>query len=62
MIANIFFGSKEIKRDNLKDIRDPYNNKVVSKYSLCNKNDAIEILDLAKKMLRLLKIFYYIKE
>ena len=49
MNANIFLGSKEIKRTELKEIINPYTHKVVSKYPLCTKEDTLEALKIAQK-------------
>ena len=49
MTANIFLGSNEIKRDDLKQIVNPYSKKVVSKYPLCTKDDTLKALQIAKK-------------
>jgi len=49
MIANIFLGSKEVSRDELQEIINPYSNKVVSKYPLCTVEDTKEALNIAKK-------------
>jgi len=49
MKANIFFGSTEEKRDNLKEIINPYSKEVVSLYPLCTKEDTIKALQIAKE-------------
>jgi len=49
MIANIFFGTTEEKRDNLTTIMNPYSNKVVSSYPSCTKDDALKALKIAQK-------------
>ena len=48
MIAKIFFGSIEEEREELIDIKNPYNSKVVSKYPICGENDALKALNIAK--------------
>jgi acyl-CoA reductase-like NAD-dependent aldehyde dehydrogenase len=55
MIANIYFGSKEIKRDKLEDILNPYSKKVVSKYPLCSKDDTEKALKIAEKASKIAK-------
>ncbi|WP_297524752.1 aldehyde dehydrogenase family protein [Sulfurovum sp.] len=49
MIANIFFGSNEELRAELKDILNPYSKKVVAKYPLCTREDTLKVLDIAQK-------------
>jgi acyl-CoA reductase-like NAD-dependent aldehyde dehydrogenase len=49
MIANIFFGSKEVTREILEDINNPYSKKIVSKYPLCTKEDTTKALEIAQK-------------
>ena len=49
MIANIFLGSNEIKRDKLENIINPYTKKIVSKYPLCTKEDTLKALNIAQK-------------
>ncbi len=49
MTANIFFGSKEESRDNLKNILNPYSKKVVSSYPLCTAEDTKKALKIAQK-------------
>lgn len=49
MTANIFFGSKEESREELKDILNPYSKKVVAKYPLCTREDTLKVLDIAQK-------------
>lgn len=48
MIANIFFGSNEVKRENLENRVNPFSNKVVSKYPLCTKEDTLKALQIAQ--------------
>ncbi len=47
MNANIFFGSQEVARDELIEIKNPYDFKVVSKYPLCDRDDALKALKIA---------------
>ena len=47
MIAKIFFGSVEEEREELIEIKNPYNSKVVSKYPICEENDALKALNIA---------------
>ena len=49
MIANIFFGSKEVSRKKLENIRNPYSKEVVSKYPICTKEDTLKALKIAQK-------------
>ena len=49
MIANIFFGDQEEKRDNLIDIVNKFTEKVVSKYPKCTSEDAKKALLIAEK-------------
>jgi acyl-CoA reductase-like NAD-dependent aldehyde dehydrogenase len=49
MIANIFFGSEEITRDELSEIINPYTNEVVTKYPKCTKEDTLKALQIAKR-------------
>ena len=49
MDANIFFGSKEVVRDTLSKIHNPYTKKVVSKYPKCTKEDTLKALQIAQK-------------
>jgi len=46
--AKIFFGSTEESRDNLVEIVNPYDGKVVSKYPVCTPEDAKKALEIAK--------------
>lgn len=48
MIANIFFGDREVERDIKKDIKNPYTRDIVSQYSICHKNDSLKALEIAK--------------
>lgn len=48
MVANIFFGSNEIKREKVQNRVNPYTNEVVSKYPLCDKEDTLKALEIAK--------------
>jgi len=49
MIANVFFGSSEESRDELRDIENPYSKKVVAKYPLCTAEDTVKALKIAQK-------------
>jgi acyl-CoA reductase-like NAD-dependent aldehyde dehydrogenase len=49
MIANIFFGSCEERRDVLSNRINPFTKEVVSKYPLCTKEDTIKALKIAQK-------------
>ncbi len=49
MVANIFFGSQEVSRENLSDIVNPFTNKVVTRYPKCTKEDTLEALKIAQK-------------
>lgn len=49
MTANIFFGSQEVKRDNLQSIVNPYSKEVVSQYPMCTKEETLKALEIAKK-------------
>jgi acyl-CoA reductase-like NAD-dependent aldehyde dehydrogenase len=49
MIANIFFGSQEEKRENLENILSPYNKEIVSQYPLCSVDDTKKALNIAKE-------------
>jgi acyl-CoA reductase-like NAD-dependent aldehyde dehydrogenase len=48
MLANIFFGSTEEKRENLENILNPYDKKIVSKYPLCDEEDTLKALKIAQ--------------
>ncbi len=48
MIANIFFGSEEIKRDKLENILNPFSKKVVSSYPICTREDTLKALKIAQ--------------
>jgi acyl-CoA reductase-like NAD-dependent aldehyde dehydrogenase len=48
MVAKIFFGSQEVIKDNLQERINPFSNQVVSQYPLCNKEDTIKALQIAK--------------
>ncbi len=49
MEAKIFFGSTEVSKTTLHDITSPYSNAVVSRYPMCNADDAKEALEIAKR-------------
>ena len=46
--ALILFGSEAQNREEKVEIRSPYDGKVVSKYPLCNADDALRALEIAK--------------
>jgi len=47
--VKIFFGSTKEKRDETKEIRSPFDNKVVTNVPICNRDDASRALDIAKE-------------
>ncbi len=49
MEAKIFFGDVEVTKTQWGEIENPYNGKVVSKYPICDENDAKEALKIAQK-------------
>ncbi len=49
MVANIFFGSEEVKRDKLENILNPYSKEVVSSYPMCTADDTLKALKIAQK-------------
>ncbi len=49
MECKIFFGDVEVGKTKYHDIRNPYTNKVVSTYPVCDESDAKEALKIAKK-------------
>jgi acyl-CoA reductase-like NAD-dependent aldehyde dehydrogenase len=49
MVANIFFGSDEVKRENLTNIINPYTNQIVSSYPSCTKEDTLKALSIANE-------------
>lgn len=49
MNANIFFGSDEVRREELNAIVNPFTNKEVSFYPMCTKQDTLKALEIAKK-------------
>jgi acyl-CoA reductase-like NAD-dependent aldehyde dehydrogenase len=49
MVANIFFGSKEVSKDKLENIINPFTKQIVSKYPMCTKEDTIKALNIAQK-------------
>jgi acyl-CoA reductase-like NAD-dependent aldehyde dehydrogenase len=48
MVANIFFGSQKVQRDELHEIKNPFSKEVVSKYPMCTKEDTLKALEIAK--------------
>jgi len=55
MVANIFFGSEEIKREQLESRINPYTNKIVSQYPICTKEDTLKALEIAKQASKTMK-------
>jgi len=49
MIANLYFGSLEITKEEYQDRVNPYSKKVVSKVAVCNADDANKALNIAKE-------------
>lgn len=49
METKIFFGDVEVTTTKVGEIKNPYNEKVVSTYPICNANDAKEALKIAQK-------------
>ena len=49
MVANIFFGSDEVKREKLTNIINPYTNQIVSSYPSCTKEDTLKALSIANE-------------
>ncbi len=47
--AKLLMGSSEESRDELGTISNPYSGEVVSRYPICNRDDAIKALEIAKK-------------
>jgi len=47
--AKIYFGSTIATKDEKKEIKSPFNDKVVSIYPKCDENDAIKALNIAKE-------------
>jgi acyl-CoA reductase-like NAD-dependent aldehyde dehydrogenase len=48
-VAKIFFGSEEVSRDELIEIKNPFTNEVVSKYPKCDAKDAKKALSIAQE-------------
>ena len=48
MDAKIFFGSKEAVKENFSERKSPYDSKVVSRAPICNEEDALKALEIAK--------------
>ena len=48
MNAKIFFGSIEVEREKLSERNSPYDGKVVSTAPICDANDALKALEIAK--------------
>ncbi len=49
MEAKIFFGDVEVGKTKISEIYNPYNNKLVSQYPVCDASDAKEALKIAQK-------------
>ncbi len=49
MQAKIFFGSEEVEKDEVVEIRSPYNGKVVSFYPKCDEKDTLKSLGIANE-------------
>ncbi|SHO81621.1 aldehyde dehydrogenase [hydrothermal vent metagenome] len=47
--ADIFFGSTQEDREERENILNPYNKEIVSSVPICNKEDTLKALDIAKK-------------
>ena len=47
--AKLLMGSSEESRDNLETIINPYSGEVVSRYPICNREDALKALKIAQK-------------
>ncbi|MDD4854729.1 MAG: aldehyde dehydrogenase family protein [Sulfuricurvum sp.] len=47
MDAHIWMGSEEIKRDNMLERLSPYNGRLVSRFSVCDEDDALRALEIA---------------
>ncbi len=48
-IAKVYIGSQIKEKDELVEIKNPYTQKVVTKYPLCSAQDAKEALEIAQK-------------
>jgi acyl-CoA reductase-like NAD-dependent aldehyde dehydrogenase len=48
MQANVFFGSNCEKKEAYKEVHNPFSKEVVSRYALCDANDAKKALHVAK--------------
>lgn len=48
-VANIFFGSKEEKREKLQTVLNPYDGTLASKAPICTADDAKKALEVAQK-------------
>lgn len=47
--AKLYFGSTPQKREKLREIKNPFNDKVVGLYPVCNAQDAKKALEVAKE-------------
>ncbi len=52
MEAKIFFGDVEVGKTQVEEIRNPYNDRVVSRYPVCDASDAEEALKIAQEAFR----------
>jgi len=52
MKAKIFFGSREVDRANIREVKSPYSHQTVSTHPICDINDVDEILNIAKNNLK----------
>ncbi|MEK6659852.1 MAG: aldehyde dehydrogenase family protein [Campylobacterota bacterium] len=49
MIANLYFGSFEVMKDEYQERVSPYSSGIVSKVAVCNEDDAKKALNIAKE-------------
>ncbi|WP_263832271.1 aldehyde dehydrogenase family protein [Sulfurospirillum oryzae] len=49
MKANLYYGSTCKDKEQQKEVRSPFDGRVVSTFSLCDEMDAIEVLNIAQK-------------
>ena len=49
MKANLYYGSTCKNKEQQKEVRSPYDGRVVSTFSLCDEVDAVEVLNIAQK-------------
>ncbi len=55
MQAKIFFGSQESSKDEWIEIKNPYKDKIVSMYPICDENDAKKALKIAQNAFKIAK-------